>query len=57
MPRFYCEYCDAYLKSSSKKCREEHLSGRRHINAKIDFFLQLIREKSLTQPQYTPPEW
>lgn len=57
MPRFYCEYCDVYLKCASQGCRREHNFGRKHINAKIDYYTHLIREKGLTPPTHQPPLW
>mmetsp|Transcript_42355 Transcript_42355/g.92268 ORF Transcript_42355/g.92268 Transcript_42355/m.92268 type:complete len:131 (+) Transcript_42355:120-512(+) len=55
MPKFYCEYCDMYLTHSGKAGRYQHLTGRRHINNKIEYYQTLIREKGLTPPIYAPP--
>mmetsp|Transcript_51454 Transcript_51454/g.95194 ORF Transcript_51454/g.95194 Transcript_51454/m.95194 type:complete len:128 (+) Transcript_51454:91-474(+) len=55
MPKFYCEYCDLYLTHSGKAGRYQHLTGRRHINNKIEYYQALIREKGLTPPIYPPP--
>ncbi|CAD7925877.1 unnamed protein product [Amoebophrya sp. A25] len=57
MPRFYCEYCDVYLKCASQGCRKEHNFGRKHINNKIDHYTALIREKQLAPPIHQPPMW
>ncbi|CAD7928193.1 unnamed protein product [Amoebophrya sp. A120] len=57
MPRFYCEYCDVYLKTASQGCRKEHNFGRKHINNKIDYYTGLIREKQLAPPIHAPPLW
>eukprot|EP00434_Breviolum_minutum_P031989 symbB.v1.2.028290.t1/scaffold2987.1/size129848/12 len=55
MPKFYCEYCDMFLTHSGLTGRRQHLTGRRHINNKIEFYQMLIREKGLTPPIYPPP--
>eukprot|EP00449_Zooxanthella_nutricula_P007926 CAMPEP_0198502954 /NCGR_PEP_ID=MMETSP1462-20131121/9619_1 /TAXON_ID=1333877 /ORGANISM="Brandtodinium nutriculum, Strain RCC3387" /LENGTH=126 /DNA_ID=CAMNT_0044232059 /DNA_START=90 /DNA_END=467 /DNA_ORIENTATION=+ len=55
MPKFYCEYCDLYLTHSGLSGRRQHLTGRRHINNKIEYYQMLIREKGLTPPIYPPP--
>ncbi len=57
MGRFYCEYCDVYLKSGSHACRKEHNFGRKHINNKIDYYQSVISAKKLTPPLYEPPPW
>lgn len=53
--RFYDDYSDMYLKNSSQTGRKSHMSGRRHINNKIEYWQMLIREKGLTPPIYPPP--
>eukprot|EP00913_Durusdinium_trenchii_P003058 g2827.t1 len=53
--RFYCEYCDMFLTHSGLTGRRQHLTGRRHINNKIEYYQMLIREKGLTPPIYPPP--
>ena len=53
--RFYDDYSDMYLKNSSLAGRKQHMSGRRHINNKIEYWQMLIREKGLTPPIYPPP--
>mmetsp|Transcript_38027 Transcript_38027/g.81783 ORF Transcript_38027/g.81783 Transcript_38027/m.81783 type:complete len:122 (-) Transcript_38027:152-517(-) len=55
MPKFYCEYCDMFLTHSGLTGRRQHLTGRRHINNKIEYYQMLIREKGLTPPIYPPP--
>merc|ERR1712032_1774225 len=35
--------------------RRQHLTGRRHINNKIEYYQMLVREKGLTPPIYPPP--
>mmetsp|Transcript_103425 Transcript_103425/g.292000 ORF Transcript_103425/g.292000 Transcript_103425/m.292000 type:complete len:130 (+) Transcript_103425:107-496(+) len=55
MPKFYCEYCDLYLTHSGLSGRRQHLTGRRHINNKIEYYQLLIKEKGLTPPIYPPP--
>eukprot|EP00931_Biecheleriopsis_adriatica_P000804 TRINITY_DN10093_c0_g1_i1.p1 TRINITY_DN10093_c0_g1~~TRINITY_DN10093_c0_g1_i1.p1 ORF type:complete len:130 (-),score=30.52 TRINITY_DN10093_c0_g1_i1:56-445(-) len=55
MPKFYCEYCDMFLTHSGLTGRRQHLTGRRHINNKIEYYQMLIRDKGLTPPIYPPP--
>merc|ERR1712039_47646 len=55
MPKFYCEYCDLFLTHSGLSGRRQHLTGRRHINNKIEYYQLLIKEKGLTPPIYPPP--
>lgn len=55
MPKYYCEYCDIYLTHSSAGGRRQHNSGRKHINNKIEYYTQLIREKMLAPPIYPVP--
>merc|ERR1711918_156813 len=49
------EYCDMFLTHSGLSGRRQHLTGRRHINNKIEYYQMLIREKGLTPPIYPPP--
>ncbi|PFH32516.1 U1 zinc finger protein [Besnoitia besnoiti] len=51
MPKYYCEYCDIYLTHSSPAGRRQHATGRKHINQKIEYFQNLIRE-----PDFVPPQ-
>jgi len=30
MPRYYCDYCDAFLTHDSPSVRKQHNSGRKH---------------------------
>eukprot|EP00438_Fugacium_kawagutii_P011343 Skav220223 [mRNA] locus=scaffold749:125677:126063:- [translate_table: standard] len=53
--RFYDDYSDMYLKNNSTTARKQHMSGRRHINNKVEYWQRLIREKGLTPPIYPPP--
>lgn len=55
MPKYYCEYCDIYLMHSSLAGRRQHNAGRKHINNKIEFYQNLIREKGVTPPMYPAP--
>lgn len=53
--RYYDDYSDMYLKNNSQTARKQHMSGRRHINNKVEYWQRLIREKGLTPPIYPPP--
>eukprot|EP00922_Rhytidocystis_sp_ex-Travisia-forbesii_P058391 GHVS01086309.1.p1 GENE.GHVS01086309.1~~GHVS01086309.1.p1 ORF type:complete len:141 (-),score=22.11 GHVS01086309.1:194-592(-) len=44
MPKYYCEYCDIYLTHSSPAGRRQHNSGRKHINMKVEYYQNLLRE-------------
>ncbi|OII77995.1 U1 zinc finger domain-containing protein [Cryptosporidium andersoni] len=50
MPKFYCDYCDIYLTHSSTGGRRQHSLGRKHINNKIEFYRNLIKD-----PNFDPP--
>ncbi|CDJ39324.1 U1 small nuclear ribonucleoprotein, putative [Eimeria tenella] len=52
MPKFYCEYCDIYLTHSSPAGRRQHASGRRHINQKVEYFQNLLRESTFQAPAF-----
>ena len=55
--RYYDDYSDMYLKNNSQTARKQHMSGRRHINNKVEYWQRLIREKGLTPPIYPPSSW
>ncbi|EKX72921.1 conserved hypothetical protein [Theileria equi strain WA] len=50
MPKFYCEYCSIYLTHSSPAGRKQHSQGRKHINAKVDYYQKLVRERFFQPP-------
>eukprot|EP01057_Protomagalhaensia_wolfi_P006005 Protomagalhaensia_wolfi_Nauph_80__6004@NODE_817_length_1979_cov_3196_396392_g613_i0_p4_GENE_NODE_817_length_1979_cov_3196_396392_g613_i0NODE_817_length_1979_cov_3196_396392_g613_i0_p4_ORF_typecomplete_len139_score1_62zfU1/PF06220_12/3_4e18ARS2/PF04959_13/2_NODE_817_length_1979_cov_3196_396392_g613_i08691285 len=52
MPKYYCEYCDINLTHSSPAGRRQHNSGRRHINNKIEYYQNLIRDPSFIPPAH-----
>ncbi|KJP85482.1 hypothetical protein AK88_04878 [Plasmodium fragile] len=52
MPKYYCEYCDIYLTHSSPVGRRQHSQGRKHINAKIEYFENLLREEGITPQNF-----
>ncbi|SIO73377.1 U1 small nuclear ribonucleoprotein C [Babesia microti strain RI] len=55
MPKFYCEYCNIYLTHSSPAGRKQHSQGKKHINAKIEYYQNLIRERGFQPPTTTNP--
>ena len=68
MGRFYCEYCDVYLKCASMNTRKEHQTGRRHLNNKIAYYQAKIQNASaqaaasgrpnpMKPPSHKPPLW
>ena len=40
MPRYYCEYCDAYLTHDSATVRRQHISGFKHKANVRNYYLQ-----------------
>ena len=40
MPRYYCEYCDAYLTHDSATVRRQHISGFKHKANGRNYYLQ-----------------
>ncbi|SBT80785.1 RNA-binding protein (U1 snRNP-like), putative [Plasmodium malariae] len=52
MPKYYCEYCDIYLTHSSPVGRRQHIQGRKHISAKIEYFQNLLREEGITPQNF-----
>lgn len=67
MPKFYCEYCGIYLTHSSPGGRKQHSLGRKHINAKVDYYqskqaiyvalicTELVREHFFQPPPFVNP--
>ncbi|UVC54189.1 U1 snRNP-specific protein C [Theileria orientalis] len=56
MPKFYCEYCSIYLTHSSPAGRKQHSQGRKHINAKVDYYQKLVRERFFQPPPFLNPQ-
>eukprot|EP00918_Siedleckia_nematoides_P040881 GHVU01088755.1.p2 GENE.GHVU01088755.1~~GHVU01088755.1.p2 ORF type:complete len:147 (-),score=15.70 GHVU01088755.1:70-453(-) len=50
MPKYFCDYCDIYLTHSSPAGRRQHNYGRKHVNNKIEYYANLVRE-----PTFVPP--
>lgn len=44
MAKFFCEYCGVYLSQSSPKGRKQHLTGRKHVINKVDYYTKLLLE-------------
>lgn len=55
MPRFYCDYCDAYLTHDSMSGRQQHMRGWKHReNFKLyyqQFYPQWMEQQQLLQMQ------
>lgn len=55
MPRFYCDYCDAYLTHDSMSGRQQHMRGWKHReNFKLyyqQFYPQWIESQQMLQMQ------
>ena len=45
MPKYYCDYCDCYLVSSSIAVRKQHNNGAKHKANVKAYYLQFIQEK------------
>lgn len=47
MPKkYYCEYCDLFLKNSSRSTRLEHNKGKKHINNKALYYKRIVSEQN-----------
>ena len=46
MPKYYCDYCDCYLVSSSIAVRKQHNNGAKHKANVKAYYLQFIQEKT-----------
>lgn len=55
MPKYYCEYCDIYLTHSSPAGRRQHNKGRKHLNNKIEYYQNLIRDPTFVPPPHIDP--
>lgn len=44
MPRYYCDYCDAYLTHDSASVRKQHNSGFKHKSNFKAYYLQYEEE-------------
>ena len=54
MGKFFCPYCETHLIHSSVTARKQHNAGRKHINAKIEYWQALIKEQGIGPPVYLP---
>mmetsp|Transcript_6755 Transcript_6755/g.5768 ORF Transcript_6755/g.5768 Transcript_6755/m.5768 type:complete len:123 (-) Transcript_6755:50-418(-) len=52
MPKYFCEYCDIFLAHSSFFGRKQHSTGRKHIQNKIDYYTEQMKEKGVGVPNY-----
>mmetsp|Transcript_22031 Transcript_22031/g.52897 ORF Transcript_22031/g.52897 Transcript_22031/m.52897 type:complete len:121 (+) Transcript_22031:72-434(+) len=46
MPRYYCDYCDAFLTHDSPSVRKQHNSGRKHRDNVKDYFAQFVSKQA-----------
>lgn len=46
MPKYYCDYCDCYLVSSSIAVRKQHNNGAKHKANVKAYYLQFVQEKT-----------
>ena len=45
MPKkYYCDYCEVFLKNSSRLTRYEHNKGKRHKANKVLYFQKIFNE-------------
>lgn len=48
MPKkYYCEYCDVFLKNSSKSTRQDHNKGKKHLQNKMMYYKKVIIEQCM----------
>lgn len=47
MPRYYCDYCDAYLTHDSASVRKQHNSGFKHKSNFKAYYLQYEEEAQM----------
>lgn len=47
MPRYYCDYCDAYLTHDSAAVRKQHNSGFKHKSNFKAYYLQYEEEAQM----------
>mmetsp|Transcript_32612 Transcript_32612/g.54977 ORF Transcript_32612/g.54977 Transcript_32612/m.54977 type:complete len:147 (+) Transcript_32612:67-507(+) len=45
MPRFYCDYCDAYLTHDSMSGRKQHMRGWKHKENFKNFYLNAFAQE------------
>ena len=50
MPRYYCEYCDAYLTHDSPTVRRQHISGFKHKANVRNYYLQFMNNNTACGP-------
>lgn len=51
MPRFYCDYCDIFLKADGYAGRKQHQHGRKHQDNLRQYYMQFLRTAVLQKPQ------
>jgi U1 small nuclear ribonucleoprotein C len=44
MPKYYCDYCDCYLVSSSIAVRKQHNNGAKHKANVKAYYLQFLQQ-------------
>uniref|UniRef100_A0A0N4ZID1 Matrin-type domain-containing protein n=1 Tax=Parastrongyloides trichosuri TaxID=131310 RepID=A0A0N4ZID1_PARTI len=47
MPKYYCDYCDAYLTHDSPSVRKTHNGGRKHKENVKNFYQKFLEEYNL----------
>mmetsp|Transcript_38107 Transcript_38107/g.61438 ORF Transcript_38107/g.61438 Transcript_38107/m.61438 type:complete len:184 (-) Transcript_38107:311-862(-) len=46
MPRYYCDYCDAFLTHDSPSVRKQHNSGRKHRDNVREYYGQFVSKQA-----------
>eukprot|EP01135_Chromosphaera_perkinsii_P000652 Nk52_evm19s147 gene=Nk52_evmTU19s147 len=51
MPRYYCDYCDAFLTHDSRSVRRTHNAGRKHKEAVRNYYEAVfhVRQQEMQQ--------
>mmetsp|Transcript_8971 Transcript_8971/g.32837 ORF Transcript_8971/g.32837 Transcript_8971/m.32837 type:complete len:86 (+) Transcript_8971:220-477(+) len=48
MPRYYCDYCDAYLTHDSPSVRKQHNAGYKHKANVRNYYMQFEEQTTLS---------
>ena len=54
MPRYYCDYCDAYLTHDSPVVRKQHNTGYKHKANVKSYYTQFMEAQMAQQPGAFP---
>ena len=46
MPKYYCDYCDTYLKHVTQTERKKHFQGKRHTENVREYYRNFMAEQA-----------